>query len=66
MTSDVHQLQVVQGEHLTVVCLVAALRGRTWAVVPGLVCAATALREVRALRRIDRTAGSGMGRIGRI
>lgn len=51
---------------LTVVCLVAALRGRIWAVVPGLVCAATALREVRALRRIDRAAGRGAARGGRI
>lgn len=41
---------------LTLVCLVLALRGRPWAWVVGLVCAATAVREVRALQRLDRRA----------
>ncbi|HEY0215432.1 MAG TPA: hypothetical protein VGC57_03455 [Cellulomonas sp.] len=44
---------------LTLVCLVAVLRGRVWAVVPGLVCAGVALREVRALRRLDARTGTG-------
>lgn len=42
---------------LTVVCLVLAARGAVWALVVALVCAATAVREVRALRRLDRDAG---------
>lgn len=41
---------------LALVCLVLALRGRPWAWVVGLVCAATAVREVRALQRLDRRA----------
>jgi 4-hydroxybenzoate polyprenyltransferase len=41
---------------LTLVCLVLALRGRPWAWVVALVCAATAVREVRALQRLDRRA----------
>lgn len=45
---------VVGASVLAVVCLVFALRGRAWAVVVGLVCVATAVREVRALRRMDR------------
>lgn len=36
---------------VALVCLVAALRGRPLALVPGLVAAAIALREVRVLRR---------------
>ena len=36
---------------LALVCLVAVLRGRAWAWAPGLVSAAIAFREVRALRR---------------
>lgn len=47
---------------LTLVCLVLALRGRPWAVLVGLVCAATAVREVRALRRLDRRARPAAGR----
>lgn len=39
---------------LALVCVVAALRGRPWALVPGAVVAAIALREVRTLRRADR------------
>lgn len=44
---------VVGASALALVCLVFALRGRVWAVVVGLVCVATAVREVRALRRLD-------------
>jgi hypothetical protein len=44
---------VVGASVLAVVCLVFALRGRAWAVLVGLVCVATAVREVRALRRMD-------------
>ena len=36
------------------VCLVAALRGRPFALVPGAVVAAIALREVRRLQRVRR------------
>jgi hypothetical protein len=46
---------VVGALALTLVCVVMAVRGRPWALVVGLVCAATAVREVRALRRLDRT-----------
>lgn len=53
---------VLGGSALALVCVVAALRGRTWALVPGLVCAATALREVRALRRLDRARGRDLRR----
>jgi hypothetical protein len=45
---------VVGALALTLVCVVMAVRGRPWALVVGLVCAATAVREVRALRRLDR------------
>ncbi len=45
---------VVGAVALAVVCLVLALRGRTWALLVGAVCAATAVRELRALRRLDR------------
>jgi uncharacterized membrane protein YedE/YeeE len=45
---------VVGASVLAVVCLVFALRGRAWAVVVGVVCLATAVRELRALRRMDR------------
>ncbi|HZL02890.1 MAG TPA: hypothetical protein VFC48_07170 [Cellulomonas sp.] len=38
---------------LALVCLVAVLRGRTWAWVPGLVVTAIAFREVRVLQRHD-------------
>ena len=48
---------VVGAGALLVVCLVLALRGRTWALLVAGVCAATAVREVRALRRLDRAAG---------
>lgn len=44
---------VVGALALTVVCVGFALRGRTWALVVGVLCAATAVREVRALRRMD-------------
>lgn len=44
---------VVGAGVLALVCLGFALRGRMWAVVVGLVCVATAVREVRALRRVD-------------
>jgi hypothetical protein len=44
---------VVGASVLAVVCLVFALRGRAWAVLVGVVCVATAVREVRALRRMD-------------
>jgi hypothetical protein len=44
---------VVGAGVLALVCLVFALRGRTWAWLVGLVCLATAVREVRALRRTD-------------
>ncbi|MCC2336029.1 hypothetical protein [Cellulomonas wangsupingiae] len=44
-------LLVVGCGALALVCLVAALRGRPLALVPGLVAAAVALREVRVLRR---------------
>ncbi|WP_454050150.1 hypothetical protein [Cellulomonas sp. Marseille-Q8402] len=48
-------LAVVLGASaLALVCLVLALRGRPWALLVGVVCAATAVREVRALRRLDR------------
>jgi 4-hydroxybenzoate polyprenyltransferase len=46
---------------LTLVCLVLALRGRPWAWLVGLVCAATAVREVRALQRHDRRARPARG-----
>jgi hypothetical protein len=36
---------------VALVCLVAALRGRAWALVPAVLAAAIALRELRALRR---------------
>ena len=41
---------------LALVCLVLAMRGRPWAWLVGFVCAATAVREVRALQRLDRRA----------
>ncbi|MCG7285188.1 hypothetical protein MHY85_04260 [Cellulomonas sp. ACRRI] len=41
---------------LALVCLVLALRGRPWAWLVGFVCAAIAVREVRALQRLDRRA----------
>ncbi|RMI05043.1 hypothetical protein EBM89_16780 [Cellulomonas triticagri] len=43
---------VVGATALALVCVAFALRGRTWAWLVGLVCAATAVREVRALRRL--------------
>ena len=36
---------------LALVCLVAMLRGRAWAGIPGLVVTAIAFREVRVLQR---------------
>lgn len=36
---------------LTLVCLAAILRGRTWAAAPALVALAIGFREVRVLRR---------------
>lgn len=36
---------------LALVCLVAMLRGRTWAAAPGLVAVAIGFREVRVLQR---------------
>jgi len=39
---------------VALVCVLAALRGRPLALVPGLVAAAVALREVRGLRRARR------------
>jgi len=36
---------------VVLVCVGAALRGRTWALVVGLVAALVAVREVRALQR---------------
>lgn len=45
---------VVGAGVLALVCVVFALRGRTWALLVGVVCAATAVRELRALRRMDR------------
>lgn len=53
---------VLGGAVLALVCLGAALRGHPWAWLVGVVCAATAVREVRALRRLDargRVAGRG-------
>jgi hypothetical protein len=47
---------VVGAGVLALVCVVFALRGRTWALLVGVVCAATAVRELRALRRMDRRA----------
>lgn len=44
---------VVGALALTLVCLVAALRGRSWAWLAGLLCLAVAVRELRALRRIE-------------
>jgi len=53
---------VVGALALAVVCGVVALRGRPWALVVGVVCAATAVREVRALRRLDRARGRAVRR----
>ena len=39
---------------LALVCLVAVLRGRAWAAVPGLVVTAIGFREVRVLQRHGR------------
>ena len=39
---------------LALACLVAVLRGRAWAWVPGLAAAAIAFREFRGLRRDPR------------
>ena len=39
---------------LALVCLVAVLRGRAWAAVPGLVVTAIGFREVRVLQRNGR------------
>ncbi|MEV7974014.1 hypothetical protein [Cellulomonas sp. NPDC089187] len=39
---------------LALVCVTAGLRGRVWAWLPALICAAVAVREWRALRRLDR------------
>ncbi|WP_197711328.1 hypothetical protein [Cellulomonas sp. WB94] len=36
---------------LALVCLVAVLRGRTWAALPGLLATAIGFREVRVLQR---------------
>jgi len=36
---------------VALVCLLALLRGRTWAWVPGAVAASVGVRELRALRR---------------
>ncbi|GEM_PF-1441817 len=44
---------VLGGSALALVCLGAALRGHPWAWLVGVICAATAVREVRALRRLD-------------
>lgn len=49
---------------LTVVCLAFALRGRPWALLVAVVCAGTAVREVRALRRLDAEAAHRAGRPG--
>lgn len=58
---------VLGGSVLALVCLGAALRGHSWAWLMGVVCAATAVREVRALRRLDgRSRRVGReGRVGR-
>ncbi|GIG26717.1 hypothetical protein [Cellulomonas denverensis] len=48
---------VVGAGLLTLLCLGAVLRGRAWAWVPALICAAVAVRELRALRRLDRRSG---------
>jgi hypothetical protein len=48
---------VLAASVLALLCLVLALRGRPWAWLVGFVCAATAVREVRALQRLDRRAG---------
>jgi hypothetical protein len=54
---------VLGGAALALVCLGAALRGHPWAWLVGVVCAATAVREVRALRRLDgRVRGARAGR----
>ncbi|GAA4623272.1 hypothetical protein GCM10023113_07560 [Cellulomonas oligotrophica] len=46
-------LALVAGCTLVVlVCVVAALRGRPWALAPGAVAAAIALREIRTLHRL--------------
>ncbi|MGW6128443.1 hypothetical protein ACWFNE_00310 [Cellulomonas sp. NPDC055163] len=36
---------------VALVCVAAAARGRTWALVPGLVAAAIGFRELRVLQR---------------
>lgn len=46
-------LVVLGAGSLALLCVVVALRGRPWAWVVAAVCAATAVREVRALRRLD-------------
>ncbi len=45
---------VVGAGLLTLVCLGAALRGRSLAWLGALICAAVLIRELRALRRLDR------------
>ena len=45
---------VVGAVVIVALCLGAALRGRTWALVPGAVALAIAVREVRALKRGQR------------
>lgn len=45
---------VVGAGLLALLCLGAALRGRTWAWLGALICAAVVVRELRALRRLDR------------
>ncbi|WP_169166673.1 hypothetical protein [Cellulomonas taurus] len=45
---------VVGAGLLTLVCLGAALRGRSLAWLGAVICAAVLVRELRALRRLDR------------
>ncbi|WHP16410.1 hypothetical protein [Cellulomonas sp. ES6] len=47
---------VLGGAALALVCAGIALRGSPWAWLVAAVCAATAVREVRALRRLDAAA----------
>jgi hypothetical protein len=45
---------VVGAGLLTLACLGAALRGRSLAWLGAVICAAVLVRELRALRRLDR------------
>ena len=47
---------VLGGGALALVCVGIALRGAPWAWLVAAVCAATAVREVRVLRRLDAAA----------